>query len=217
MININKMPLRWPSKQLLIASLASIGILSLALLFLLIGQWLPSEMVEKIEIREIAILSTPPPPPPPPTVQQQAVNTPVSLQVQGAGPSLEMIKITQKIDISKPDVPTVTPQQTQWQSLEVDWNAFDLNDLDNLPTLLTPLRITFPKSLSRKGIRQVLIKLDVAINEQGQVTLISIIDNPHPELVTEIQRLVRNSRFTAPQKDNQPVRARFIWPVDIES
>jgi outer membrane biosynthesis protein TonB len=192
-------------------------ILFLALLTLWLGHWWQAKPSETVDIREVSLVAPPPPPPPPPTMQQAVVETPVNLQVQGAGPSIQMIKIEQQIEAIKPDVPSIDTTQTEWQSLEINWDAFDLNDLDGLPVLLSPLRVTFPKSLTRKGIRKVLVKLDVVISEQGQATLINIVSNPHPELISEIQRLVRNSRFTAPQKDNQSVRARFIWPVEIES
>ncbi len=207
--------LRWPSSKQLSASLLSVLILSLALGTLWLGQWLTAQTDEKVEIRQLALMVPPPPPPPPPAVQQQLVETPISLQVPGAGPSIQMAKIEQRIDPVKPDMPAIDTSKTQWQSLEIDWNAFDLNDLDGLPALLTPLRVTLPKSLTRRGIKRVLVKLDIVIDEQGQINLINIVENPHPELISEIKRLVRDSRFTAPQKDNQPVRARFIWPVDI--
>lgn len=208
----------WPSRHQLQAMLLSIAILTLALLTLWLGHWWQANKpADTIEIREVALVTPPPPPPPPPTMQQAVIDTPVNLQIQGAGPSIQMVKVEQRIEAIKPDMPIIDTSKTQWQPLEVNWDAFDLNDLDGLPVLLSPLRVMFPKSLTRKGIHKVLVKLDVMINEQGQATLINITSNPHPELISEIQQLVRNSRFTAPTKDNQSVRARFIWPVEIES
>ncbi len=204
------------SRQQLNASLLSLSILMLALFTLWLGHWLPAKVPEKIELREVAMVLPPPPPPPPPPEQHQVVETPVSVQIQGAGPAIPLIEVEQKIDLVKPEIPVIDTHNTQWQSLDIDWNAFDLNQLDGFPNLLTPLRIRFPKSLRRRGITRVLVKLDIVINEQGQVTLVDIVENSHPELMTEIQRLVRDSRFSAPKKDGQAVRARFIWPVAIE-
>lgn len=190
--------------------------LSLALSLLWLGYLLPNMSDPKIEIREIAI-AIPPPPPPPPVVQQQVIDAPVSVQVQGSGPSIQLVEITKSIDVAKPEPLKFEMRPTEWQSLEIDWDALGLDQLDGFPTLLTPLRINFPRSLSRKGIDKVLVKLDILIDEQGSITLINIVENPYPELVSEIQKLVRNSRFTAPKKDNQNARARFIWPVEIKS
>lgn len=209
--------LRLPSRRQLAANLLSLCILLLALCTLWLGHWLPSESPKKVELREVALVLPPPQPPPPPPEQQQLVETPVPLQIQGAGSPVPIIEVVQKLDPIKPEIPVFKTENTQWQSLDVDWNALDLNQLDDFPSLLTPLRISFPKSLSRRGITRVLVKLDVVIDEQGQVTLVDIVQNPHPELNTEIHKLVRNSRFSAPKKDNQAVRARFIWPVEIEA
>ncbi|GGG55589.1 hypothetical protein GCM10011403_10870 [Pseudohongiella nitratireducens] len=188
---------------------------ALSLLFL--GYWLPDQVQETIEVREVAIAVPPPPPPPPPSVQQNVVETPVNLQIQGSGPVLQMVEVEPNIDIAPPEIPDIVTEATQWQSLEVNWDAFDLNQLDSPPSLLTALRVNFPRSLSRQGIGEVLVRLDVVIDEEGRATLVEIVENPYPALRGEIERLVRSSRFTAPQKDNESVRARFIWPVEIKS
>lgn len=216
-MTVIKNPLRagWPARKHLYASLLSLTLLSLALLTLWIGHWLPASLPEKIEVREVALMSPPPPPPPPP--QQPIVEAPLRVQIQGTGASIPKVEAQQKIEPIKPDIPAVELRQSQWQSLDIDWNTLDINQLDGLPALMTPLRMRFPRSLSRQGIKRALVKLDVVIDEKGQVTLVSIVENPHVELLPEIQRLVRNSRFTPPKKDNQAVRARFIWPVEIKS
>lgn len=197
--------------------LFSVVMLMAALSLLFLGYWLPDQVQETIEVREIAIAVPPPPPPPQPTVRQNVMESPVNLQIQGSGPVVQMVEVEPNIDIAPPDIPDILTETTQWQSLEVNWDAFDLNQLDSLPSLLTALRVNFPRSLSRQGIDEVLVRLDVVIDEEGRATLVEIVDNPYPELRGEIERLVRSSRFTAPQKDNESVRARFIWPVEIKS
>lgn len=191
--------------------------LAAAICLLFLGYWLPDRVQETIEVREVAIAVPPPPPPPTPVLQQNVVETPVNLQIQGSGPALQMVEVEPNIDIAPPEIPDIVTETTQWQSLEVNWDAFDLNQLDSLPSLLTALRVNFPRSLSRQGIDEVLVRLDVVIDEEGRATLVEIVENPYPELRSEIERLVRNSRFTAPQKGNENVRARFIWPVEIKS
>lgn len=195
----------------------SVTMLLAAICLLLLGYWLPDRVKETIVVREVAIAVPPPPPPPPPVVQQNLVDSPVNLQIQGSGPVIQMIDVEPDINIAPPEMRDIATETAQWQSLDVDWDALDLNQLDSLPTLLTALRVNFPRSLSRQGVDQVLVKLDVVIDEQGRATLVDIVENPYPELRSEIERLVRNSRFTVPQKNNENVRARFIWPVEIKS
>lgn len=205
-----------PLQRNLLASIASIVILSSALLLFWLGHNIKQQPPEKIIIREVALV-TPPPPPPPPPVQQAMVETPITIQIQGSGASMQILTVEQNITLTKPDIPPMVVSQTKWQQLEIDWDAFALDQLDDLPTLLTPLKIDFPKSLSRQGVKRVLVKLEVMIDEQGQLTLINIVNNPYQELQGEIQRLIRSSRFSAPKKNNQPVRARFVWPIEIKS
>ncbi|MDN4503762.1 hypothetical protein QX776_15230 [Alteromonadaceae bacterium BrNp21-10] len=201
-----------------LAMLFSIVLLSLALCVMWLGRGLIEMPDDSLTIREVSISSPPPPPPPPPQVQQAQTNQNMTLQVQGLGAQLQVIDVPQPdIDIELPDEPQITSSQPQWQTLNVDWQAFELNDLDSFPSLLTPLRVKLPASLSRRGIDKVLIKLDVVIDVDGKISLLDIIENPYPELVLAINKMVRDSRFSAPQKDGAPVRARFIWPIEIKS
>lgn len=205
-----------PSKPQVISSLLSITVLTLALTALWFGQFLPKSSPDDVVIREISV-SMPPPPPPAPPVQQEVVDTPLTLQIEGTGITLPKIEIKKPIEKIKPNVPVIETSPSEWQSLAVDWQAFSLNQLDALPKLLTTLKIKLPKKLSRQGIKKVLIKLDILIDVDGQVSLVNIVENPYPALIGEINNLVRNSRFTPPSKDNEAVRARFIWPVEINS
>jgi len=205
-----------PSKHKLISSLLSLSLLALALVTLWLGHWFTANVQETIEVREINV-ALPPPPPPSPPVQQEVVETRLTLKIPGTGASLPKIDVKQPIDPIKPNAPTLSNHNIKWQEIEMDWDAFDLNQLDELPKLLTPLQISLPKSLSRKGVDKVLIKLDILIDTNGQATLINIVENPYVELTGSIQKLVNNSRFSAPSKDNEAVKARFIWPVEIKS
>ncbi|MEP4890565.1 MAG: TonB family protein [Aliiglaciecola sp.] len=197
--------------------LISIVMLSIALLIMWMSDWLKAQTDETLVVRTVSTVNLPPPPPPPPPQQTQEVSQAnVELQVQGEGASMPVIEFdVTSIDLLKPQEVHIDPLDTQWQSLEVDWNAVGIESLDSVPTLLTPLVIDFPKSLQRRGITKTLVKLDVMIDEEGQVTLINVASNSYPELNPEIRKLVRKSRFSPPQKDNEPARARFIWPIEI--
>lgn len=202
-----------------IASLfISLLMAAIVLLVLLVVDRLKHPSAEKLIMREVAVLASPPPPPPPPKVSAPNIDPVVSLQVEGSGVAMPMLEIAQDpITLSAPDNLKFSMEETPFQSLDINWNALSLDDLDDLPNLLTPVRAIFPKALSRKGITQVMVKMDVLIDESGAVTLIEIIENPYPELNAELHKIARTSRFTPPQKDNQPVRARFIWPLAIKA
>lgn len=204
-------------RQRLASALLSVAMVALALASLWLGQQLKTVATDTLVVREVSTL-TPPPPPPPPPVQRPVAETTVTLQVQGEGPVLPMLSVKQQpLELKPPALPEIAVTSIQWQTLDINWSAFELNDLDALPTLLTPLRTVFPKSLTRRGINSARVKLDVMIDELGHVTLINVVENPYPELNSEVQKIVRSSRFTAPQKEGAPVRARFVWPIDIKA
>ncbi|MBB1372512.1 energy transducer TonB, partial [Pseudoalteromonas sp. SR45-4] len=118
--------------------------------------------------------------------------------------------------IVKPDTPNIKVSTPQFQSMNVNWDAFNLNQLDDLPTLLTPVKAVLPKSLTRQGVEIFTVKLDVFIDENGIVSLIEVVQNPYPTLKPAIDKIIKQSRFSAPKKEGEAVRARFIWPIEFK-
>lgn len=172
---------------------------------------------EEVVIREIS-LSPPPPPPPPPQQQQEQVEAEIQLNVSGDGVAVivsdvQMQDPLEALQLSAPNVKTLT---TDWDlDLQVDWSAYGLNELDGVPVLLSTLRADWPRTLTNRGINRVTVRLDVFIDETGRINLISILDNPEPDLNDSIERVVKTARFSTPQKSGEAVRARFIWPVEF--
>jgi len=174
---------------------------------------------QQLVVRQLDIGSLPLPPPPPPPAPAQTSPAAPALDLPLASADVSFIAppdiVSTAIDMHL-EVPPLQMQPAHWQALELDISALSLNQLDALPQLQTPLNATFPRKLSRRGVTTVLVKLDVLIDEQGRLTLLDIVENPYPELEHEIARLVRSSRFSAPQQDGQSVSARFIWPVEFK-
>ncbi len=198
------------------AAVFSLCFLGAALAMLWLGNWAKQQVPDPLDVRTVA-LTLPSPPPPPPPAQTLPQPTPVALTVQGTGTTLPNITLTPPaMQMAQPKPSQIKAAAPQWQNLQVDWQAFQLDELDSLPTLLTPLRVRLPKSLTRKGVNEVLVKLEILVDENGQVALIQIIDNPYPELEPHIEQMVRTSRFSPPQKGDDAVRAKFIWPVQIK-
>ena len=183
-----------------------------------LGNVLSHAQPDKVEIREIDIAISPPPPPPP-KAQRVMQETEVHMQVEGEGLTLAMNKLAVRPDIriNKPDMPNVSTTNPQWDIPDIELDAFGLSELDSTPTLLTPVKVRFPKRLKKQGITRVVVKLDVMIDETGDVQLLDIVENPHHELNKEIRRFVHASKFTSPHREDEVVKARFIWPVVIEA
>ena len=196
----------------------SLLLLGGALSLLFINQWFGESYNKTVEVRQVHLVSLPPPPPP--AEQQEQVESVLDMQlaIEGSGPAIEMT-LNSKLDplAKQPPARPTFNASTDWQTdLSVDWQAFGLDELDGLPTLLTQAKSVYPNSLVRKGIEQLVVKLDVFIDEQGALTLVAITGTHYPELDSVIKKLIRQSRFSSPIKNGQPVRARFIWPVEFK-
>ncbi|WDT85744.1 energy transducer TonB [Alteromonas sp. 009811495] len=193
-------------------------VLAFALGTMWLGQLLAESSDTTVIVRNVDMLVTTPPPPPPVSQSSQTAPT-LDIQVKGAGAQLMVseIVVSPTLDIYMPTMPEIDTTFLQWSLSDIDTSAFALNELDSTPTLLTPIKVHFPKRLKKQGVSKVLVKLDVLIDEQGHVELVDIVENPHHELNKEIVRFVKNSRFTSPSKEDAAVKARFIWPVLIEA
>ena len=208
-----------PSRLRLLALGLSLLLLTAALGLMWYARHYQPALDQQLLVRPVDIASLPlPPPPPPPSPPQPVSDTPVldvqvnsSSPVHVPAPDIQQPAPTMQLMAPQPQV-----QQLAWQSLQMDISAFSLDQLDALPVLQTPLNAVFPRSLSRQGIKKVLVKLDILIDEQGRLTLLDVVENPYPELRPEIERIVRSSRFSMPTKGNAAVSARFIWPVEFK-
>ncbi|MEI6894549.1 MAG: hypothetical protein V5789_07930 [Colwellia sp.] len=201
------------------AFISSIALMLMALLGVLATNWFAAEYEPKVMVRKVTQAYTPPPPPPKPVTRKTPqTQLSIDLNASGTGPSLTITDLK----IKQPLMPMLSPPEFSHQThdlnldLAIDWQAFGLGELDSVPVLLTKLKTVFPRSLVRRGITKANVSLDVFIDEQGSITLIGIKVMPYKELLDAIKKIIRTSRFSVPTKNNQPVRARFIWPVEFK-
>lgn len=175
----------------------------------------------ELTIREVT-LAAPPLPPPPPQVQRSHVKSIPSPNLQldaaGRGAQLQLSLKTLDLDLAElklPEVKVTNLHTSMLNSLDFNWQAFGLSELDELPRLLTNLNPLFPESLKRRGIKRVDVQLSVMIDERGGVLLKRINLNPYPELTKSIKRLVSQARFSIPKKNGVAVRTIFNWPLEF--
>jgi hypothetical protein len=174
-----------------------------------------------IVVREIAVGMPPPPPPPPPAEsrdQQASLPIDVSPGTKGLVPELRADSIVLNVAEPKVKAPAVEREALRPDlKLDIAWDGFALNELDDVPRLLSKPVATFPNSLKRRNVRKVRVKLLVTIDEKGKVLLRDVVYSSHAEINSQLPALAQRSRFTAPKKDGQPVRARFVWPLVLQS
>ncbi|MEI4551955.1 energy transducer TonB [Pseudoalteromonas spongiae] len=203
-----------------IAMLVAFAILTSALSLVMLSRFLTTGVQKSLTVRNIETMSLPPPPPPPPPMTQPQVDTPtIAISASGEGPQITMSLVKPEVTYTQQPIDiTFQVDDINWSdSLDVDWQAFGLSDLDSLPRSLANLKFNVPKKIRRSGVKRFDIVLDVLINEQGKVTLIDIKENPFPSFKKEIKRIVKIARFTPPKKNGENVKARFNWPIEVET
>jgi len=191
-------------------------LIAVALLF--VNEWFAKRIDPEVLVRQVHVASLPPPPPPPPPQQTVQVEQTLSLSLEGDGAAMD----ASLVEVERPELMLTPPPMTVQMNvdfsdaLNIDWQAFGLDDLDSVPSLLTRAKTKYPRALVKQGILQITVKLDVFIDEQGKPTLIAIRGKHHKELSNAINELVKRARFTPPTKDGQSVAARFVWPVEFK-
>lgn len=207
------------SFERILAGLFAAMLLAAILLLLALSRYSSTAAEPQLLVRSLELAAVPlPPPPPPPPAPAAVQSRSVALSVDIDSPvSMAAMPVTPVQTDMTVQAPAMTQQQLAWQPLLPDIDALSLDQLDAQPQLQTPVNAVFPRALVRQGIKQVRVRLDVLIDEQGRVTLLDIVENPYPQLQSEIERIVRASRFSAPTQQGTPVATRFIWPINIHS
>ncbi|TVR46840.1 MAG: energy transducer TonB [Puniceicoccaceae bacterium] len=70
----------------------------------------------------------------------------------------------------------------------------------------------YPAQLQLEGVEGE-VRLEVMIDEQGAVTILSVISATHNEFVQPARQAVSRWRFEPPTRDGVPVRARYVQPI----
>jgi len=198
--------------------LITMAMMLIAVALLFVNEWFAKRIDPEVLVRQVHVASLPPPPPPPPPQQTVQVEQTLSLSLEGDGAAMDV----SLVEVERPELMLTPPPMTVQMNvdfsdaLNIDWQAFGLDDLDSVPSLLTRAKTKYPRALVKQGILQITVKLDVFIDEQGKPTLIAIRGKHHKELSNAINELVKRARFTPPTKDGQSVAARFVWPVEFK-
>lgn len=80
------------------------------------------------------------------------------------------------------------------------------SELDSLPTAIRTGQFRWPPRA--RGTRG-SVRLEIEIDENGRVSVIGVLSTTDPALSSAASQVARGSRFTAPRKNGQKVKARF--------
>lgn len=92
---------------------------------------------------------------------------------------------------------------------------YNVRELDGKPRLIRAGSAAFPSSLARRGVNQGTVVFEVELSTSGSVRVRRTLSSTHSELVSAARRVASGSRFTAPTRNGQRVRAIMRWPITI--
>lgn len=93
---------------------------------------------------------------------------------------------------------------------------YNANELDGTPRILRQGSFVFPASLARNGVTRGTVMLEVELSTTGAVSFRRVISSTHPDLIAAARRVAAGSRFTAPKRNGQPVKAIMRWPIILQ-
>ena len=198
-----------------------------ALLLLFLG-WLrwkenhrvPMNTIRTIEsiapVQRSAASSPPTVPPPPKTMQLPELDLDASRSIP---PLKARIQPLPKPDFQRlePDFKLAVSSDFSAQDFSAApaQTTFAVNELDAMPVLLNRPSVSYPASLARQGIDSGTVIMEVSIDPQGRVHILSLKDSSHPDLERMARRFAERARFSAPQKNGRPVTATYHWPLKL--
>ena len=217
------------NRQLLAPCLGTLLLIVLLLLASLDVEY-EVEPPPKISMHEVRMYSPPPPPPPPP-MEQNAQSSPM--------PSLTTANVEDpvKLDFMELEVGMEAVGVSGFGTGgpggggglgtggEGEWGTVALSELDNIPIIRSyPLMrpdddnplLGWPKEAVKQNIREFVVMLHIAIDEEGRTYPIRIVQNPFPTMNEEILEFVSAVRFTPPTRLGVPVKTEYLWDLLIK-
>jgi protein TonB len=193
------------------------GSMTMVILFLIpFTQYITSLADGGPDIRTVDIAPPPPPPPPefeePPEVEKMEEAAP---DIAPPPPNLSFSQLEVALEAGIGDAMgagfgfggfAVQPD------IAADLELFDVKDLDEVPRPRVIVKMEPPIRFKRERIGGI-VKLEVAIDEQGNTAVLSIIETSDSELNESAIKAAEQWKWTSPKKNGKAVRARYIFPI----
>lgn len=182
-------------------------------------QFLSGDPRDLTRIRSVDIAPPPPPPPPPepppPEEEQQDQDIedlstpppPISLSQLEAALNPGMGGIGgQAVDLTAFGVAPDALQEMQ---------IFSISDLDRRPRRLHSPLPAFPAEFRAEAPVGV-VRVRIMIDEEGNVTIMDIVEATHREAVQPVRQALVQWRFEPPTRGGERVRAAYIQPIPYD-
>jgi len=171
-----------------------------------------------------ALAFTPPPPPAP----QPDRTAPVDLALAEA--TLDTAAVTASLRSALPGVGRLQeaatsrsgrgapgrPSPPRGDDDDDNLDLVELAQLDCEPALLRVPEFHFPAHLSRQGLHAGRVTVVVRVNASGRVSLLSVAESSHPDLVPAVCEAVAKALFQPPLRQGRRVALRYSWTLELK-
>jgi TonB family protein len=155
----------------------------------------------------------PPPPEPPPPPEEEKKE-----DVQDLDTTPPPLSLSQLEASLNPGIGGAAFQAIDFDAFGVapditgDIRIFELSDLDSRPRRLSGNPPEYPLQLRIDGVEGV-VRLLIMIDENGNVTIMEVVEASHPGFVQPARQAVTTWRFEPPTVGGERVRAKYVQPI----
>ena len=197
-----------------------LGLLSTAVVFLLVPLTQifqdPVRPPSTIQAVEVAVSPPPPPPPetppPPPETEEQE---PPELKRPPPLPTMEQLELSLNPGVGGDfSIGTGLEMDFETESATEMMELFEFEELDEVPRILREGRFQYPAQF-RRSSGTGYVELLIIIDRRGRVSVSEVLDFSHPEFIDPVKSFARDTRFSAPVRNGETVRAKYSWKVEF--
>ncbi len=216
----------WPSA---FAFLGAVVLAAVLFMIIPLTQALNYVNPDLVTYRE-TVLAAPPPPPkmPPPPEELTSHEVTVEAEPPQMEQQVEDVPIQQiSLDLSPgmgvglnmgmPSMPTVAKVD---MVAEIE-KIFNFDELAQPPSIINSrmIRIEYPRALTRRGIKEVKVELEILIDKTGRVKVEKMISTTyeHELIWTAARRAAEQARFTITKIDGRAVVVRGRFPLTLQA
>ncbi|MFT7560829.1 MAG: protein TonB [Flavobacteriales bacterium] len=197
-------------------SIVLVSILTISMLYLQNAKFTEPD---DLTVRRVEISLAPPPPPPPLEMERPTEDVPTPSIDFGFSSDGVAMQYSEKptlgtINIRKAKKPVFDIKSFDLQStLQLSFPTEDVENLDEVPRIVSNGPIKFPRTLVKRGIRRIPTTVEIIIDTRGKAYIKNIIDPVYPEMIESIRHWAKKVKFTIPVKNGKAVQANYVYKL----
>lgn len=199
-------------RMVIMTVIMTLGILAVLPISRALSKGLDRRMIVEISSASIPPPEPPPPEPPPPLEDE------VEEEVDDLDQTPQELSLDQLEASLNPGMGDALTNSFNFDSFSVNTDLdqeiqlFSIADLDSRPKPLSQIPPIYPPEFETRGYEG-MVKARIMIDEQGNVTVLEIVEATHPEAIQPVRQALVKWRFEPPKKNGHAVRATYTQPL----